>query len=173
MIIKIGPGLKKVQNMLKEIPKKLQKEVGEKGSEEIAKSGQRMIIYKYQMAGYHASGFGRKMLGKKMQKIKSGNSYLYTINIPEYLGLIEEGVSNHPVSFNIMTQHMKSPGSTLGMTAKQMGLAPPYWGKPKMWFWKGPFIDPGLKAMEKDIPRILERSVTKAIAGARKWCLKN
>jgi len=82
--LKVGPGLRKVQRIIANLPKHLQKEVGEKGSEEIAKSGQRRIIYRYKLRGYGASGFGRKMLGKKMQKIKSGNSYLYTINIPEY-----------------------------------------------------------------------------------------
>ena len=164
--IKVGLGLKKVQKMIVNLPKRLQKEVGEKGSEEIAKSGQRSIMYRYRLRGYHASGLGEKMLGKKMQKTKSGNSFIYTIIIPRYLGMIEEGVPSHPVSVNIMAQHMKSPGSTVGLTAKKMGLLP-YFGPAKYWHYKGPFIEPGLKAMEKDIPRILERAMARVIAKSK------
>lgn len=152
-------GLRKVQNLIKQLPKNLQKEVAEKGSKAIAESGQRRILLRYKLAGYMGSRHGIKSLGKKMSFNKSGNSFIYSIDIPEYLDLIEKGVRSHFVSIDTIKQHLSSPGSTTGKRFNGPFSGPPVW-----WQFKGPFIAPGLKSMEKDIPRILEKAVNKAIS---------
>lgn len=156
-------GLRKVQNMLSALPKSLQKEVAEKGSKAIAESGQRRIVLRYKMAGYMGSGHGVKAMSKKMKLTKSGNSFIYSIDLPNYLALIEKGVESHFVSIDTIKQHMVNPGSTTGKRFTGPFSAAPVW-----WQYKGPFVGPGLKAMEKDIPRILERTVNKAVAKAAK-----
>ena len=169
-VLTIGPGLRRVQNLIKNIPKNIQKEVLINGAREIALSGQRRIISRYKIAGYSGSMHGIQMLGKKMKLIKKGNSSIYTIEIPGYLGMIEEGVSSHWVSIETIKQHLASPGSTTG---KRQPKGTVFSGPPVYWHYKGPFIKPGLKAMEQDIPRIIERVVAKAIkrTGGGTWNL--
>ena len=157
--------MKKVQRMIARLPASVRKEVGDKGSKEIAKSGQRRIVFRYNVAGYHGKGHGLKSLKKPMTFKQSGNSYIFTLDIPEYLGLIEKGVPSHYVSIETIKQHLASPGSTTG---KRQPEGTVFSGPPVYWHYKGPFISPALKALEADIPKILERVTAKAIARAAK-----
>ena len=163
--IQVGLGLRKVINMISRLPKTLQKEIGAKGSREIAKSGQRRIVYRYNVAGYHGKGHGLKSLKKPMTFKQSGNSYIYTLAIPDYLGLIEKGMPSHYVSVETIKQHLASPGSTTGKRQPEGTI---FAGPPVWWQYKGPFISPALKALESDIPKILEKATARAIAGAAK-----
>ena len=99
-----------------------------------------------------------------MKFTQRGNSFIYSISIPNYLALIEKGVQSHYVSHNIIEASMRNFDSTTGKTAKSMGIAPPYYGSPFYWQYKGPFIKPAFKALEMDIPRILEKQINKAIS---------
>jgi len=150
-------GLKEIQRFLTNLPKNIQKEIGERGINEIAMSLQRKIKYRYQQAGYGqvgvSSGFGMRSITREENII--------TILAP-YLAMIESGVSSHWVSKNIIAQHLASPGSTAGLTAKQMELLP-YKGPPVYWYYKGPFVAPAIESFMKDLPRILERQLNKAI----------
>ncbi len=161
IVVQIGPGLKKVQNMIAKLPKNLQKEISIKATKKIAESAQRRIIRQYISRGYNGTGFGRMQLGKKMTLSKSGNSMIYTMNIPGYLGMIEKGVSSHWVSAETISQHISSPGSTTG---KRQPSGTVFSGPPIWWNWKGPFIGPAFANLHMDIPKILEKATAQALA---------
>lgn len=160
-------GLKEVQIMLNELPENLRKEVGQKGVLKVTESLKRRAQYRYDIAGYGkgitSTGFGRR----SMRVRPTGKGAIFEILAP-YLALIERGVSSHLVSPDIITQHMKSPGSTIGLTAEEMGLAPPYFGAPIYWHYKGPFVAPALASLRKDIPNIIKPYIQKALQKAKR-----
>lgn len=164
-------GDRKVINMLKSLPKKIRKEVGEKGSKDIALSGQRRIVHRYNVRGYGqgptSTGRGLASLKGKLKFQRRGNSFVYSLSPEDYLMLIEKGVASHFVSPNIIEFHMSNPGATLGRTARELGLLP-YTGRPFYWVNKGPFVAPALQALESDIPKIIEKRLAKVIADIKK-----
>lgn len=154
-------GLKETQKLLRNIPKRFQEEVGEKGTQKIAQSTQRRIKYRYNVLGY---GKGTTSTGRGLKSIslkKVGNQY--EISVGKYLELIEAGVKSHWVSQEVMEFAISNPNATIGKTARSLGLAPPYIGAPFFWRQKGPFIRHGVEATKKDIPRIIEMQINKAM----------
>ena len=164
-------GTQKVINMLKKLPKEIRTDVGDGGSKDIALSGQRRIVNRYNVAGYGKSsastGRGLASLRRKLQFKKQGNNWIYSMDVEDYLVLIDRGVAGHYVSINVIEFHMSNPGATLGKTAAGLGLLP-YEGKPFYWITKGAFITPGLKALARDVPKIIEKRIARVMANIKR-----
>ena len=153
-------GLKKVNNMIQNLPGSIKKEVGEIALRKIAVSGQRRIKRRYSALGYglsdESTGFGfHNIIIRKLKKA-------YGILVPDYIELLDKPIRTHWVSLETIEAHQANPGSTMFKKAINVDLS----RNPVTFRWRGPFITPALKSLNKDIPKILERATAKAIAGA-------
>jgi len=162
MIIKVT-GLKQVREMMLNLGPKLKKEVGQKGTFELAKRLKQRIKNRYTRAGYgrgDSSGEGKKDIiaiqTKKGAKVMVGEN-------AKWLPILESGVKDHWVSPYTIRKHLRKPGSTIGKKAPK----DKYGGHPIMWHWKGPFVEPAMETFRPQISRILVKSVNKAIRSAR------
>ena len=163
IIIKIGPGIKKVERMFRNLPKTIRKEIGEKATKEIITSAQRRIKYRYNVLGYGRSEFSTGAGFKSISIKKSPKGY--SLFVSAYLELLDKPIRTHWVSIETLEAHQAHPGSTM---CRRAPSAFPFTRPPVLFSWRGPFITPALKALEEDIPKILERSAANAIAVAAK-----
>jgi len=157
MIIKIGPGMKKVQRMLRNLPKTIQKEVGEKGTTEITKSLQRMMKLR---APRGTGWLRRSIMVEKTGKTK-------TVFVHAFYGMaVEKGRSRaFVIPLAYFEQHQKIPDAP-GQFFTRQGQSPRRWvtltGRAQ------PFVAPSLIKLKQIMPRILERVTARAIAEAAK-----
>ena len=153
--------LKETREFLLNLEPQFRKKVGNDGMVALAKNLQMRIRKKYTQVGYGrgvTSGKGWKSINFK--KTKGGAKV--EISAP-WLVLLEEGRSDHWVSPYTIKKHIRSPGSTIGKKAPK----DKYSGKPFMWRWKGPFIEPSMAAFKPQIPRILIKYINQAIRYAK------
>lgn len=164
MVMKIEViGLDKVDRLLRNLPKSIQKEVGEGATRKIAISGQRRIKFRYNVLGYGRSEFstGTGLRSISIKKSPGG----YSVFVADYLVLLNKPIRTHWVSMETIEAHQAHPGSTMFRKAPS-GF--PFTRPPILFVWKGPFITPAIMGLRSDIPKILEKSIAKAIALAAK-----
>lgn len=156
-------GMARVNRLIRNLPKTIQKEVGEGATRKIALSGQRRIKYRYNIIGYGKSEFstGTGFRSIIVKKSKRG----YSLFVANYLALLDKRIRTHWVSMDTIEAHRAFPGSTMFRKAPT-GF--PFTRPPILFRWKGPFITPAIKALENDVPKILERAITRAISEAVK-----
>lgn len=144
--------LKKVQRMIDNLPKHLQKEVGENGITEIAKSLQRMM----KLRAPRSSGWlKRSIMIEKDGKINK------RVVVNAFYGMAVEKGRNKKfvIPLAYFEQH------------KGMPDAPgQYFNNPQRWVTLSgraqPFVAPSLLKLKSIMPRILERVTAKAISKA-------
>ena len=156
-------GLKEVRGFMKNIEPKLKKEVGQKGTFELAKRLQQRIRSRYSRVGYgkrSSSGEGfNSIIAKPTQK---GAKVIIGEGAP-WVIMFEQGVRDHWVSPYTIKKHLQSPGSTFGKRAPKGK----YGGSPIMWHWKGPFVEPAMETFKPQIQRILIKSINKVIKSTK------
>jgi len=155
-------GLKEVQSFLNKLPKNMQKEFRDNGIPKITKELHKSIQFHYTMAGY---GTGISNTGYTFDTIKWKKTELGAmITLGEEASLIEKGVPSHYVSQNLIEFRKSNPAfNTIGKTAKDLGIAPPYNGPPFYWIYKGPFVKPALEQWKNQLSNKLKRYLDKAI----------
>ncbi len=160
-------GLKEVRNMIKNLPKNIKKEVENKGLEDLGRTLQRMIRLRYSLVGYGRGPTSTKTVWRSIKYTKNGKVVKVTIGSEG--SLIERGIPSHYVSHDLIEFRKSNPNvNTIGKTAKQLGLAPPYKGKPFFWRYKGPFVEPALNTFRPKIGNILNKYIDKAIRSNKK-----
>lgn len=156
-------GVSKVMKMLNGIPAAFQQEVGQKGTLKIMQSAQRRIKYRYNILGYGkgelSTGHGLKSISIK--KTPRG----WGLSVAPYLRLLNSKIRTHWVSMETIEAHRSHPGSTM---FKRAPAGIPFTRAPVLFRWRGPFITPALKALEADIPKILEMQVNRAMQVAQR-----
>lgn len=155
-------GVPELNAKLSRLPKALKEEIQQRASMRIVEELKRRAEYQYNILGY---GMGYVSTGeglKSMQVRQTENGAIFEILAP-YMILLEEGVRDHWVSQEIIEYHLSNPGATVGMTAKDLGLAPPYNGPPVYWHWKGPFVAPAMGSIKGEISNIIRPYLDKAI----------
>lgn len=155
-------GLKEVKKLISRLPIKLKEQVGKKGTIKLAKNLQMRIRRRYTQTGYgggSTSGKGHKsIIAKPTEK---GARIIIGQNAP-WLTILEEGARDHWVSPYTIQKHLRAPGSTIGKRAPRGS----YGGRPIMWRWKGPFVEPAVNSFHPQIPKLLIKFVERAIAEA-------
>jgi len=156
-IVKVK-GLGNLNRFMRDLPKNIKKEIQIKAIFKIAVSGQRRIKRMYDALGYghgrFSTGFGFKNISIK--KTARG----YGIFVPAYIDLLDKPIRTHWVSLETIKAHRANPGITMFKRASNVDKS----RRPILFRWRGPFIDPALNNLNKDIPRILERALARAIA---------
>ena len=153
-------GISKVNKLLKTLPIKINEEMSQNATRKIAESAQRRIKYRYNVAGWGRSEYASHSGQRNIKVVKTPRGY--GVAVPEYLEYIETPIASHPVARSTLERHKAIPGSTLHKKAPYLTMEDRIYG-PIMFVWKGPFIRPGIKATEQDIPKIIRRSLNKAI----------
>ena len=143
--------MKKVERMIRNLPKSIKKEVGDKGTTEIVKSLQRMMKLR---APRGTGWLRRSIMIEKTGKTKS-------VVVNAYYGMaVEKGRSkNFVVPMAYFEQHGRMPDAP----------GQPFKGPIRWVTLTGrahPFVAPSLLKLKQIMPRILERATAKAIAGA-------
>lgn len=163
MYVKVT-GLKEVQNYLTKLPRS-EKENGKEGAYKASLSMQRRTRRRYSMQGYGtsqwSSGRGYKSIKAKRTE-KGGILRVGDSQTSDYLDILEKGFSIHQVSLGVLEEHRRQPGSTVGQTAQDLGVRPRGYVTVH---WRGPFIQPALKNLRRDIPNIIHPYVKKSIRG--------
>jgi len=158
-------GLKEVRNFMKRLPKEIKKEVQDKGLEDLGKTLQRMIRLRYSLVGYGTGITSTKSVWRSIKYTKDGK--VVRVSVGPEGSLIEKGVPSHYVSQNLIEFRKSNPSvNTIGKTAKDLGLAPPYSGPPFYWQYKGPFVEPALNSFRNKVGPKLSQSVKRAIKKA-------
>lgn len=155
-------GINKLQKFFSGIVPAMDKEIGQKATLKIVESGQRRIRYRYNVLGYGKSDFstGHGMKSIKVVKTPRG----WGLSVADYIRLLNTRISPHWVSMETIEAHQAHPGSTMFKKAPG-GI--PFTRAPILFRWKGPFITPALKALESDIPKILEMQLNRAMQVAQ------
>lgn len=162
--IKIN-GLKETRRIMNKLPKEIKKEVQDKGFIDLGKTLQRMIRLRYSMVGYGRGPTSTKTVWRSIKYVKDGK--IVKVNVGDEGSLIERGVPSHYVSHDLIEFRKSNPSvSTIGKTAKELGLAPPYKGEPFYWQYKGPFVEPAMKAFRQKISKKLSKYIQRAIKKA-------
>ena len=160
MVIQIRvTGLEEVRKFMSNLGPALKKNVGKKGTFELAKNLQGRIRRRYTLAGYgkgDSTGLGFKSI--IMQPTNQGAIVKVGEGAP-WVTLFEEGISSHWVSPYTIRKHLESPGSTFGKRAPEGE----YGGDPVLWHWKGPFVEPAMESFRPQIPILLDKFVKEAI----------
>ena len=159
-------GLKEVKKYIAGLKPRMNKEVGEIGTLELAKDLRARIRRRYTLVGYGKGPTSTKLGWKSIQYKNTPNGAVVSVgvNAPWVVRYLEGGFPPHAVSANIIALHKSNPGSTMGKTAEQLGLLP-YEGEPFWSRWKGPFVEPAMQAFIPQIPQLIAPYVTKAIRG--------
>ena len=157
VVVKTG----KLVRFFSTLPKKIKEEVEIKASRTIALSGQQRIKRRYDSLGYGTSqsstGAGRRRISIK--KTSDG----YVVLVPDYIDLLDRHIMPHWLSIETIEAHRAHPGSTM---FKRAPTGFKFTRPPIRFIWRGPFITPAIVALEKDVPKILEKAIAKAIQRA-------
>lgn len=153
VVMRIGPGMKKVQRMLSKLPDSIKKEVGDKGTTEIVKRLQTMMKLR---APRGTGWLRRSIMIEKSKKTKS-------VVVNAFYGMaVEEGRNRmFVIPLAYFEQHQRMPDAP-GQPFKPVKRWVTLTGRAQ------PFVAPSLIKIKQEIPKILERAVTRAIAGASK-----
>lgn len=155
-------GVSKVMRMLNGLSPAFRQEVGQKGTLKIIQSAQRRIRYRYNILGYGkgelSTGYGLRSISIK--KTPRG----WGLSVADYLRLLNRKIKPHWVSMETIEAHQAHPGSTM---FKKAPAGIPFTRAPVLFRWRGPFITPALKALEADIPKILEMQINRAMQVAQ------
>lgn len=134
------------------LPKNMIKYV-EQINQEIAKSGQRRIRLR---APSGSTGSLKRM------SLRQVNKNQVDLTGPRHAGYVNDGVApDKRIPVELFEMHQTNPGSTAG---KRFNIP-----NPKAWVMasyhggKG-FIDNGLESLRKDIPKVVERGMLKALS---------
>ena len=143
-------GLVEVNKFLKQLPKSVRKEVGDKASKKIIVSAKRKIRNRYNSLGYGKSEFstGAGFRSISFKKHKKG----YALFVAAYLSLLDKPIRTHWVSRETLEAHQAHPGSTM---FKRSPAGFSFTRPPILFQWRVPFITPALSSLDKDIPKIL------------------
>lgn len=162
MVVVQIQGLENVQKLFTKLPKSIQKNIGEDGQKEIMLSAQRKIKYRYNILGYGkgplSTGFGRKSI--RFIKTKTG----YDLFGAAYIALLDNRIRSHWVSMDIVEAHRANPGSTMFQKAPGTFL---FNRPPVFWTYKGPVVAPSIMKLKRELPRIMEKQLNKAMQMAQ------
>lgn len=155
-------GLKETRKFMNKLPKELRKEIQDEGLTDLGKTLQRMIRLRYSLVGYGRGPTSTKTVWRSIKYTKEGK--VVKVSVGPEGSLIEKGVPSHYVSHDLIEFRKSNPHfSTIGKTAKSLGLAPPYKGPPFYWIYKGPFVEPAMNAFRPKISQKLSKYVQRAI----------
>ena len=112
MVIKIKIiGTEKITKLIRNLPKSIQKEIGEGATKKIIVSGQRRIKYRYNILGYGKSEFSTGAGFRSISIKKSPRGY--SLFVAAYLELLDKPIRTHWVSIETLEAHQAHPGSTM------------------------------------------------------------
>ena len=147
-------GLERVQRLLNNLPKEIEKQIGDKGTHELAINLQNRMKRRVPVGN---TGWLRKSI--MVEKIKR---FQEAVVISAFYAMaIEKGSKLHPIPVEYLEQHLSNPGSP-GQRVKD----------PKGYIMAGgpprPFIQPSITSFINQLPKLLEMQLNKAMQGARR-----
>jgi len=148
-------GLKETRSFIARLPKSVNEEVGQKGILELARNLQKRIKYRAPVDTVDTGWLRRSVMVEKTRKGAMVAVYAY------YALAIEKGSTPRVIPYAYFEQHKRipeAPGEYVRNARRWVHLT----GRPQ------PFVEPALKSLRPDIPKILRRYIKSAINKARK-----
>jgi len=160
-------GLKETQKLLRSLPPNIRREVRDVGIPQMSRLLRDNIRRSFKIRGYGSSQWSSKKGFKSIEYKKTKQGAIVYVGFgrtEEYMRMLEEGFRMHQVSIGVLKRHESMPGSTVGKTAKELGVQPEGYVTVH---WRGPFVEPALRRFRPKIPTHLNKFVQRAIQKSR------